>query len=537
MGCCARRDETEEYGEQSGRARIKKKPVKLLADRLWGESSYPPVLWLFGALVLFGFLGSRELWTQEGRWAAIVSEMLLRHDYLHPYLIGEPYYHKPLLSYWLIVLLSYVTGGLNEWALRLPSAVAGLAAVWSTYRISLLLISRRAALAVAWMLLTTVFFVFWARVSSADMLNVAGVMLALLWYFEHRDRRDFLSYAGFFVIVALTCLTKGLVGAAVTVIALVPELWTQNRWRLHLNPRLPVALLPALLVYFVPFLASSYFDTGGYAESGLSRVAVENFTRYFQPFDHKGPIYTYVLYLPLYLMPWTFFLGPALWFALRDWKQLSFGQKWPICTTLLLFLFFTASGSRRSYYILPVVPFAALVTANWVAEAPLDALRNRLAAALTMFCAASLVLWMCVLQPIFVNRGTAAAFGARVREIAGKVRDWPDMPVVLSGGEAKMAFYLGLGRPPERVPIRDIAEAITARPCRVIITDQKRRARILAQVSGYQVVEQPLRLDKRFFGGGDPERAVAIIPLQEKCGEEAGEDQNKTPDHPAKGPG
>ncbi len=39
------------------------------------------------------------------------------------------------------------------------------------------------------------------------------------------------------------------------------------------------------------------------------------------------------------------------------------------------FLFFSASGSRRSYYILPILPFCALFCANWIlslmaAEAP-----------------------------------------------------------------------------------------------------------------------------------------------------------------------
>jgi hypothetical protein len=32
----------------------------------------------------------------------------------------------------------------------------------------------------------------------------------------------------------------------------------------------------------------------------------------------------------------------------------------------ILFLFFTISGSRRSYYVLPLVPFASLISANWI---------------------------------------------------------------------------------------------------------------------------------------------------------------------------
>ena len=257
------------------------------------------------------------------------------------------------------------------------------------------------------MLVTTVFFVFWARVSSADMLNVAGIMLAVLWYFEHRERRDFRSYAVFFLIVAITCLTKGLVGAAVPVIVLIPDLCGQGRWKKHLNPQLLLAGMPALAVYLAPFVASSYFDSGGYGTSGLSLVILENFTRYFEAFDHKGPIYMYVFYLPLYLMPWVLFFGPAVWFTVRDWQSLSSNEKWPLLATSLLFLFFTASGSRRSYYILPVLPFATLVTAAWVAKGALDGLRNRLAAYMTVFSGASLLLWVVIIQPIFVHHSAA----------------------------------------------------------------------------------------------------------------------------------
>lgn len=490
---------------------------RTLAARLWGESATSTAVWLFAGLVLFSFLGSRELWTQEGRWAAIVSEMILRGDYLHPYLLGESYYYKPLLSYWLVLFLAHLTGGLNEWALRLPSAIAGLVTVWSTYRLATVRLSRRAGQVAAWMLVTTVFFVFWARVSSADMLNVAGIMLAVLWYFEHRERRDFLSYAGFFLIVAITCLTKGLVGAAVPVVVLIPDLCRQGRWKQHLNPQLLLAGLPALVVYLVPFMASSYFDSGSYGTSGLSLVILENFTRYFEAFDHQGAIYTYVLYLPLYLMPWVLFFLPAVWFRVRDWKALNDSEKWPVLATLLLFLFFTASGSRRSYYILPVLPFAILVAADWVAKGALDELRSRLAAAMTVCSGVSLLLWVGLIQPILVHHSAAEDFGRMVRVEAGKVRDWAEMPVINSGGQVKMAFYVKPAKPMTTTRRRDLAELMAAEPCRVVVTRQKKAAAIGQVLGGYRVVEQVLRRDKRLFGSDDTGRAVAFIPPREVC--------------------
>src|SRR6185503_8864620 len=115
-----------------------------------------------GLLLLTG-LGTVDLWTLEERWGLICQEMLRSGDYVHPWLIDHPYYDKPLLSYWLMVGLAKVIGSLDAWALRLPSAVAGIAAVWCTWRLGRRLLGRDAGLLAGLMLATTYYFVFWGR--------------------------------------------------------------------------------------------------------------------------------------------------------------------------------------------------------------------------------------------------------------------------------------------------------------------------------------------------------------------------------------
>ena len=109
--------------------------ISALADFLWGQQARLRYLLLASILLLFVFLGARDLWTQEHRWAEIVAAMFARQDFLHPYLDGNRYYDKPLLSYWLISFFTWITGGLTTWTLRLPSALSGILAIWSIYRI------------------------------------------------------------------------------------------------------------------------------------------------------------------------------------------------------------------------------------------------------------------------------------------------------------------------------------------------------------------------------------------------------------------
>lgn len=418
------------------------------ADFLWGSRAKFRWLFVISIILLFSFLGAKEIWTQEHRWADIVAGMFYRHDFFHPYLGEVRYYDKPLLSYWLIALFAWLMKGLNAWALRLPSALAGLLAVWSIYRIGITQRDKSFGMLCGWMLVTTFYFVFWARVSSADMLNVGGIMLATAWYLARRQRAGFFDYSVFFVIIALTSLCKGLGGAIVPLIVVFADMCLQRSFKQHLCPVLFAALIPGLLVYLLPFWLSSHFGGETYGENGLYLVYKENILRYFQPFDHVGPIYTYFIYLPIYLMPWTLFFIPALFTLPSRWQSMTLNARWNVLSCVLIFLFFTLSGSRRSYYVLPIVPFAVLMTADWIYAVYSSAvLRQRLAALCVMGSCLAIFVVMDVAPLWYYANCGVERFASRLKHEAEKQRPWERWNVVMLDAETKLSFYLGL--PPE----------------------------------------------------------------------------------------
>lgn len=408
---------------------------------LTGKSARFAYLFAAAVVLLMAFLGTREIWTQEHRWADIVSGMFFRHDFLHPYLNDVNYYDKPLLSYWLIVLTSFLTG-LTTWALRLPSALAGLLAIWSIYRLGTVLQGKRLGLLAGWLLLTSFYFVFWARTSSADMLNMAGSLFAVCWYFEKRESPSFFNYAVFFLILALTALCKGLVGIIVPLIAIFPDLVKSQEWKKHLRWSFLLAMVPAAIVYVLPFWASAHFGVGSYEQSGLYLVYRENILRYFQPFDHKGPIYTYFVFLPVYLLPWTVFFIPALFSLKNRWKKMPVSSRWIVWALFLLFLFFTLSGSRRNYYVLPMVPFAVLMTADWILNAS-ETVMKWVSRLIVIFFTA-LFLHFVVLQPLYYSGGGVIDFSKELKQKAEEIKPWESWQVVLLDPESKVRFYLQL---------------------------------------------------------------------------------------------
>lgn len=328
-----------------------------------GRSAADIVFWAVALFILFWALGERSLWGSEGRWAEVTREMFLTKDFFHPRINGEPYFDKPLLSYWFIALVSGLTGSLNEWSVRTPSAVSGLLALWATVYLGRKLWSDRVGRTAGWILLTTYGILFWARLGEADMANLAAIALAVAWYWSRRDSENFFSYLVFYLICFIGAHTKGLTAVVVPFVAVFPDLVRERRWRSHLNPANFLALALGVVIYLAPF-AYAAMTREGYQSSGLALVLQENIQRFFSPLDHVEPFYLYLYCLPELFLPWTPLLLAAFLGVFFSWKHLDRNTRWLAESVILIFLLFTASGSRRVYYILPILPFCALLT-SW----------------------------------------------------------------------------------------------------------------------------------------------------------------------------
>ncbi|HVP10910.1 MAG TPA: glycosyltransferase family 39 protein [Phycisphaerae bacterium] len=333
---------------------------------------------LAGAVLLLWGLGDRSLWRSEGRWAEIPREMVLSGDYFHPTTGGELYNDKPLLTYWLRIAAAKLTGNLDEFAVRLPGALAGLIAVGATMWLGRRLWSAPVGWIAGAMLATAWGFVFHARTAEADMENLAAIMLAIAWYWYKRDRPGFVAFLVFWLIAFVGALTKGLTAVIVPVLAILPDIIEHKRWRQVLTLSNIVALILAAAIYFAPFIYAATTKTDTYRADGLALVIRENVTRFFNAFDHKGPPYLYFIALPGLLMPWAPLLIAAVIGLIMIRKSLDAPTRWLAWAAFVIFVFFTLSESRRSYYILPVLPLAALMVGIiWAhaKDARLDSLR------------------------------------------------------------------------------------------------------------------------------------------------------------------
>lgn len=402
------------------------------------------ILLLISILLCFSFLGSHDLWTQEHRWADIVSMMFSRHDFLHPYLGTVPYYDKPLLSYWFIAATVSVFQQFNSVTLRVPSALFGLLGLFSAYRIASVCYDKKSACLFVWLFLSCFFYVFWARTASADILNVAGMLFAISLYLTNRDKPTFLNLLSFFLVVALTSLCKGIVAAVLVFTVVGIDVLLRGTIKRYVSVSFLGASIIGAIVFCIPFMLSAYYpDVNFIAQknSGLYLVYKENIVRFLKPFDHKEPFYVYFIYLPVYLFPWIVLFVPALFNRIKSFATLSVNSRWVLLSFMALFLFFTISGSRRSYYILPVVPFALLLILDWLQDFPRYL---RFTKVLAVFTTVLLMLFFMVAQPLFYAKYGTSAFLDRVKEKAALHSPLQKGEVLLLGVRNKLAFYLEL---------------------------------------------------------------------------------------------
>jgi 4-amino-4-deoxy-L-arabinose transferase-like glycosyltransferase len=328
------------------------------------------------ALVLFlPALGARALWNpDEARYAEVAREMRVFDEWALPHLNGEVYAQKPPLLFWAMNLASLVTGGLNEHAARLPSALAALAATLLTYGIGRRFFGRRAGWISAVALATSVKILWQGRFGQIDMLLTAlvaaGVWFWVRAYTEERPR----LYPLFFLFAGLATLAKGPVGllppllSAIAFVLVTREPGQPGELRrMRIGPGLAI-WAAVVLAWLVPA------GLAGGEEYLRTIVFEQNVTRYADPWHHFKPPWYYLTLIPPDFFPWSLLLPGALWVG---WRRLRedraaasprapratprAGYLFALCWMVVTLVFFSLSPAKRTVYILTMYPAMALL--------------------------------------------------------------------------------------------------------------------------------------------------------------------------------
>jgi 4-amino-4-deoxy-L-arabinose transferase len=293
-----------------------------------------------------GFLGP-----DEPRYASIGREMAHSGDWVTPRLDGSAWFEKPPLLYWM-------TGAgqklhlSDEWAARLPLALASLAFLWFFHRTLAREFSPRIALAATGILATSAGWVAYTFVSVTDLPMSAALGAAMLIGVfgpsaipgRARQTTALGIWAG--VLLGVAVLAKGFV----PLVLIAPVLLVARRMRL--------AMLASCVVVAAPWYVLCYVRNGPVFWNEF--FWKHHVDRFLHPtLDHPQPFWYYVPVLLAGLFPWTLLAG--LLFRPKTYQddRIRFLVLWLVFGLV----FFSAAQNKLPGYVLPLLPALAIVLA------------------------------------------------------------------------------------------------------------------------------------------------------------------------------
>lgn len=325
------------------------------------------LLVLLVAVPLFARLGSLPvvLW-DESRLALNALSMYQTGDLLVTRYAGEPdhWNTKPPMMIWLQVLGMHALGP-GEWALRLPSAIAGLLTCLGVAYAGARYTGRAGIGVLAALVLVTSWgyvAVHATRTGDYDALLAlftTGAALAFLGYCELRRER---YLAGFFLFMLLALLTKG-VAALLILPGLLAYAALSGSLRPLLHHPLTYAGTLAVVAFVLGYYALREMHDPGYVAAVLYN---ELLGRFGEPMEgHAGDPLTYLKVMLkgdyLYWMP---FLGLGLWVGLRSRETRIRRLTWFALLVLAgHFAVISISDTKLPWYLVPAYPLMAVIAA------------------------------------------------------------------------------------------------------------------------------------------------------------------------------
>jgi 4-amino-4-deoxy-L-arabinose transferase-like glycosyltransferase len=305
----------------------------------------------------------------EPREAVVVWEIVTTGEWVLPLRNGTDIPSKPPLFHWLGALTSLAAGEVSELTVRLPSALLGTAGVLLTFATGARLWGAGSGLVAAVVLATS--FEWWRAATSArvDMtLTFFMVAAFVLFLLLHREGKGGAGRGLLFaLLLGLATLAKGPVGAILPGLTAVVFLWLVGDlgFLRKLRPLASAALFLAV--------AGSWYGLALW-KGGLDffgkQIVRENVLRFFATeaggTGHEHPFYYLIPGFLLGMAPWSLFLPPLAVFLYRRRGALAReGFLYPLVWFGVVFVFFSVASGKRTVYLLPLYPAAALLLGAW----------------------------------------------------------------------------------------------------------------------------------------------------------------------------
>lgn len=345
---------------------------------------------IIGVILFVSFfrLGATTLFdVDEAVFAEATKEMVKTGDFITPTYNGLKRYDKPILFYWAMAA-SYKAFGINEFAARVPSAVAGVLLALSIFFFVKRFLGDRYAVWSTISFVLSIFFFIYSHAAVTDMLLTLFITLSLFCFylFNDADLSDVhissfsarnISCYGFYLFSALAFLTKGLIGIVFPFgIAIIYLVITRGLKAIKILFDIKGIVL--FIIISGPWYGAQLVINGmEFVEQFFMK---HHFARYMDVISgHRGPFYYFIPVLLCGFFPWVVFLPSGIKTVIKESnltvliKNIFNKKEKKILSPLaslgllaliwftVIFLFFSFSTTKLPNYILPSIPAVAIL--------------------------------------------------------------------------------------------------------------------------------------------------------------------------------
>jgi len=337
--------------------------MRAFASRTWVQAA---LVIAIAAAVVFPHLGTPGLWDDdEGVNAECAREMMEADNWIVPTFNWDLRTAKPIFLYWML-RGSYAAFGVNEFAARLPSALAFILTAVLIYDLARRMFDRTTGFLAAIIGISTLELVKQGRGCTTDALLIAFTTL----YFRELYRGMLNGGRGWFLpcaaASALATLTKGPAVGLLLIFGVVGTwlIWNRDTKRLWDRRMIWASLVWGLIA--IPWYAMVTAESHGDWPKGF--FLKENLERGTEAMEgHRGPPFYYLIWLCVMLAPWSFYLAVTCWQSAKYCRAAA-GENFRAYRLLAVWVLvyvaaFTVIATKLPHYIAPVYPAMAILTA------------------------------------------------------------------------------------------------------------------------------------------------------------------------------
>jgi 4-amino-4-deoxy-L-arabinose transferase-like glycosyltransferase len=319
------------------------------------------------ATLVYGanFWGTSIYILDEAKNAGCAMEMLNRHDPIVPTFNGELRTDKPPFHYYMM-MLAYTAFGANPFSARLFSVVSGILTVGLIYLFTKKMAEEKTALYASLAMIGSLQLAIQFHLAVPDPYLILWMTLTLLLFYNGYQNGNKTSLTFFYGVLALACLTKGVVALVLVAMIAVIFILMNEPISFHLFRKLQfVKGLAIFIVIAVPWYGIvGYYTDGVWLEGFFIKHNMQRYTGTME--GHRGFLLSSFVISIVALLPFSVFIVQAVRLAIRQRKERPF-ILFCLIASLVIPVFFAFSKTILPSYPAPAFPFIAIILGNYVA--------------------------------------------------------------------------------------------------------------------------------------------------------------------------